>query len=344
MPTPIRATENMIKETREELLEKVEKFLEELKTKNLTKGNISFNQSYSYSDTGFERPVIEFSPAAWAKMTALISATDTEIAWNGMVDRKDDLHYYISDILVYPQKVTGVTVDPDEGERSLWLSKIPREERCRLGFQGHSHVNMSPSPSGTDMGSRTEIIQHLDANDFYIFMIMNKSYEYTLALYDMKTNALYDTKDVDVLIDVGGIDLLQWVKTEKQEKIKRTTYATNYSTSYNYKKEKSKDKELSSYIEKGKKSEKEKKEKPKSISKSQLKISSTSIVSNLLIGYDEANKIMNELLGEVNAGLLDNEPEALLTEAEILMAEHDALDYEDNYSYYGGLYDGWDYR
>lgn len=338
MPVPIRATDNMIEETQKELLQKVAKFLEELKTKNLTKGNISFNQAYTYDEKDFSRPIVEFAPEAWMKMVALISTTSSEIAWNGVVDRKADDHYYISDILVYPQKVTGATVDPDEGERSLWLSKIPREQRCKLGFQGHSHVNMSPSPSGTDMVSRAEIVQHLSDEDFYIFMIMNKSYEFTMALYDMKTNALYDTKDIDVVAYVGDDNLLDWCKEEKKEKIK-TSY---YSGSYNSNNKKSNTTPITKANEKEKEpASSDKKGKSKSkITAAELHITASTIVNHCIVTWKEAECILEELLEEVNNGQLTNNADLLLIEADALRDEHEAL---MESVHYGGLYGASEY-
>lgn len=343
MPVPIRATDNMIEETQKELLVKVAKFLEELKTKNLTKGTISFSQAYEYGEADCIRPVVEFAPEAWMKMTALVSTVSSEIAWNGIVDRKDDSHYYISDILVYPQKVTGATVDPDEGERSLWLSKIPREQRCKLGFQGHSHVNMAPSPSGTDMESRAEIVQHLDENDFYIFMIMNKSYEYTMALYDMKTNALYDTKDIEVVSYVGETNLLDWYKEEKKNKIKTTYTGSYYGSS---KKENTTPITKSSSVKNSTpaKNENKGKGKSKAITKSQLQISASAIVNHCMVGYYEADAILDDLLEEVNSGRLANNPDLLLIEADVIRDEHDALADYSSYGYgYGYGYGGYSY-
>lgn len=325
MPKPLRATTNMLEETQKALEDKVKEFLEKLKTSAIMGGTIKFEQTYAYNDKDFERPEIEFSPEAWIKMVALVATTGSEIAWNGFVERKDDTHFYISDIVVYPQKVTGVTVDIDEGERSLWLSKIPVQQRCKLNFQGHSHVNMSTSPSSTDMTARKEVVDILNEDGFYIFLIMNKSYEYTIALYDMVTNALYETKDIDVVIPHS---VIEWCASEKK---------ANLSQTYSYGKSDKPTSKTSDIIGKDSKPTKEKKQKSaKLISASQLQISSAAIKNYLGISWPEATAVMDVLLEEVNDGVLDNSYLALISEARVIC---DEMGYDGGYGYgYGYSY------
>ena len=46
-------------------------------------------------------------------------------------------------------------------------------------YAGHSHVNMGTSPSSVDLNHQEEILRMLGDNDFYIFMIWNKSFAST---------------------------------------------------------------------------------------------------------------------------------------------------------------------
>lgn len=332
MPVPFKVTENMLEETRTALTEKVEKFLEELKNKNLINGTIKFEQPYEYPTESCIRPEIEFSPEAWMKMTALIATNKGELAWYGVVDRKDEAHFYVSDILVYPQVVTGATVDHDEGERSKWFAEMPREIRSKCRLQAHSHVDFSPTPSGEDMNSRKDFLKYLSGNEYMIYMIINKKYEFTVAIYDLETNAIYKNNEVDIVVKAGEVNLFDWYKKENADKIKTYLHTPSGSA-------KTKEKGLTPVNGGKTKNEKEKSSK-KELTKSQLQISASAIVNHCMVGYYEADAILDELLEEVNSGHLANNPDLLLIEADAIRDKHDALaDYGYGYSYgygYGG--------
>lgn len=344
MPKPIRATQNMIEETKVALLAKVDAYLEKLKTDVLKDGTIEFKMPYAYTEPDFDRPQVTFTPEAWAKMSALVCTTSSEIAWNGVVEREDETHFKITDILVYPQKVASATVEADETERALWLAKIPFEERRKLNFYGHSHVTMSPTPSSTDMTDRKDVVGTLAEDGFAIFFIMNKSFDFTGAIYDMESNTLFDTKEIDFHVPVGE-DLLAWVKAEKTDKLKNKTYGGTYNSSGAGKGNVSKFptgtgsssgyKKQDSSKGKGNKSALD-----KPLTRSQLQISETTIVNSLIVTYTEAALIVDELLESVNAGWTANNADALLMEAELIKEEHDAL---ADYSKWNGLYYGSQY-
>lgn len=334
MPVPFKVTENMLEETRAALTEKVEKFLEELKNKNLINGTIKFEQPYEYPTESCIRPEIEFSPEAWMKMTALIATNKGELAWYGVVDRKDEAHFYVSDILVYPQVVTGATVDHDEGERSKWFAEMPREIRSKCRLQAHSHVDFSPTPSGEDMNSRKDFLKYLSGNEYMIYMIINKKYEFTVAIYDLETNTIYKNNEVDIVVRAGETNLFDWYKKENIEKIKTYSYTAPAQ---------SKEKNLAPVNGGKTKNEKEKPPKNK-LTKSQLQISASAIVNHCGVGWNKAYDIMEELLEEVNAGTLANNQDALLFGAEEIREEHDALMAVGAYSpYIGGRYGGYTY-
>lgn len=342
MPKPIRATQNMIEETKAALLAKVDAYLEKLKTDVLKDGTIEFKMPYAYTEPDFDRPQVTFTLEAWAKMSALVCTTSSEIAWNGVVEREDETHFKVTDILVYPQKVASATVEADETERALWLAKIPFEERRKLNFYGHSHVTMSPTPSSTDMTDRKDVVGTLAEDGFAIFFIMNKSFDFTGAIYDMESNTLFDTKEIDFVVPVGE-DLLGWVKTEKEDKLKAKTYGGTYTSNYS----KSNVSQFPSASgassgtkeSKGSKGKESGKKKP--LTKTQLQISASTIVTALTVGWLEADEILEELLESVNAGFTKNTIDDLLVEAEIIKEEHDAIAQYGNYKgFYGNQYGG----
>ena len=65
---------------------------------------------------------------------------------------------------------------------------------------------MGVSPSGVDGRHREKILEQLEADMFYIFMVWNKRLEIHTLIYDMEKNILYEDKDVTVKL-LGGEDM-----------------------------------------------------------------------------------------------------------------------------------------
>lgn len=144
-------------------------------------------------------PVIKITKDAYAKMNSLIQGCENEIGFHGTVE-KDDNVYTITDIMVYPQTVTGATVTVNETELCEWQLSIPTETYNKIRMQGHSHVNMAVSPSGTDHESYRKILQALPEDDFYLFIIMNKRGNIWMQFFDLKQNILFEASDLKKLI------------------------------------------------------------------------------------------------------------------------------------------------
>ena len=100
-----------------------------------------------------DQPKIFFTPEAWLKMTAMVDTTESqECALEGTV-YKDDNCYTVLDVFAYPQIIASTTVTTDDDAYNKWLSELPDEVINTKRFQMHSHVNMSVSPSGVDLGT-----------------------------------------------------------------------------------------------------------------------------------------------------------------------------------------------
>ena len=139
--------------------------------------------------------------AAWEKMIALIDECDKEIAWHGIVTKTNNT-YTITDILIFPQTVTGCTVTSDDTEYSLWLANQPDNVFNNLRFHGHSHVNMGVTPSGVDTTYQDDILKNLQ--DFYIFAIFNKKGDHWCAIYDVEDNIAYSNTDIELITPNTG--------------------------------------------------------------------------------------------------------------------------------------------
>ena len=184
----------------ESLIEDFKKMLQ--KTKN---GIVSFTRNLNKSD---DKAKVFFTEEAYLKMWALIDGFSTEVGWRGIVERGETPgEYVVSDILVYPQVVTGATITPDQEEEMNWMNGLDFEVFSKLRMQGHSHVNMGATPSGTDESYYRSISAQLRDEDFFIFMIWNKKGDRYVQIYDLKKNLIYDKEDVEcvVYMEKGGV-------------------------------------------------------------------------------------------------------------------------------------------
>jgi hypothetical protein len=203
-----------IKMTEDIALEIARGYLEELRKNELIYDNkIRYSKSLNVVNENAIK--VNFTTEAYNKMMALVDGFSSEVAWHGVVERIDETIFRIIDILVYPQTVTGVTVNTDQSEYVKWLYGLPDEVFTNLMFQGHSHVNMETSPSGTDLNDMYELIGNLDDDDYYIFMIWNKRREFDVRVVDMAKNVIYSGADVQVSVE--GFNYNNFIRDAKSQ-------------------------------------------------------------------------------------------------------------------------------
>lgn len=206
----------LIKMTPEYMAEVRRDFEEALSSGRFADGQINFTKTFSSIE---RKATIFFTELAWLKMQTLIREFDKEVAWHGIAKRgKDETkdEYYITDILVYPQEVTGATVNTDQEKYQTWLFDHEDDVFNNIRMQGHSHVNMGTSPSGVDTSLYERILEQLDNDMFYIFMIWNKRKEKTIKIYDLSKNVLFETSDVTVKILDDGTGIEKFLKNAKE--------------------------------------------------------------------------------------------------------------------------------
>ena len=222
----------IIRFTPELLAEMRREFEESIQNAKLVNGRFSFVKSFNSSA---EKATLTFTELAYLKMHALIDAIDLEVAWHCVAERGEGNQYRISDILVYPQTVSGATVDMDTKEYAKWIEQgiISGDERFdHLYAQGHSHVNMAVSPSPTDLGHQEEVLKMVRDNGFYIFMIWNKKNDHNIWIYDMAKNIVFENSDIKVEVDEEENGLTKFLR-EAKPMVKKTTYTTpTYSGGY----------------------------------------------------------------------------------------------------------------
>ncbi len=101
-------------------------------------------------------PKILISDHAYRRMCLIVETAPKEVGWLGTVDRLPSGNFYIDEVFVPAQEVTGSETDPtDEGQFDVMSELVEQGEEGmkkieRLRFWGHSHVHMGTSASGTD--------------------------------------------------------------------------------------------------------------------------------------------------------------------------------------------------
>lgn len=215
----IKLTDECIEQARKD-------FEESLKNIKLSDGKISFTKSFSSIQ---RKATIYFTEIAWLKMQTLVREFSDEVAWHGIAARGEDPEkdeYIITDILVYPQDVTGATVTTNQEEYENWLNELDDDSFNNLRMQGHSHVNMGVTPSSTDNNLYESILAQLKSDMFYIFMIWNKKGDRTVKLYDMAKNVLFETIDCTISILDDGTGTEKFLKDAKT-KVRKAPYSYN---------------------------------------------------------------------------------------------------------------------
>lgn len=214
-------------ELRQEILPEFEQFLLNLRCKG---GKVSFEKTLpSVAD---RKATVYLTTIAFAKIWTLVSNFDKEIAWHGVAHRMEEPDsYLISDIMVYPQEVTGGTVNTDQVEYQNWLMEFDEEIYNNIRFQGHSHVEMGVSPSCTDLDHQKRIVDQLCDGDFYIFMIWNKKCAIHTKVYDLQANVFFDDSDCSVRILEDGFSFDEFLK-DARKMVRNKTYAGG--NGYNY--------------------------------------------------------------------------------------------------------------
>lgn len=220
---------NPVKEqVKEKLLEKYNETLFMNTTKIELKLDIEDMLEEYIEQQNIVEPTIYITPNAYIKMRMLVDKSDKEIGWYGIVNEMPGLQatYIIEDIVVYPQRVTGVTVEQDEDRMFEFEMSLTTEQVNHKRFHGHSHVNMGTSPSGVDESFYQDLLSQV--TDYFIITITNKRNEYTTRFYDVANNILYTDVPIQLMQDDGSL-YLDWYETNK-EQVKEHTYTTTQIT------------------------------------------------------------------------------------------------------------------
>lgn len=209
----------------------------ELKTKKFqTAKEKEINLSFRLDDARDGRKAtLEFTKKAWIKMYALVNNFASEVEWHGTVTRIDENTFKVNDILIFPHEATGATVTTNQAEYEEWLNNLDDDTFNALRFHGHSHVDMGVSPSCVDSTYRNKVLNNFgtpnESTDlFYIFLITNKKGAISAEIYDLQNNALYDTEEITVEVEVDNDEYLCEFISEAKAAVRTKSYGYGGNT------------------------------------------------------------------------------------------------------------------
>ena len=216
--------------TKEEFLKAV--VVEAAQQINIARGIPEVRINKKLTET-LEKPeanaVVNFSAMAWLKMRTQVQNSKEECAWHGIVETNEERTIFnILDILVYPQRINGVTVEDDDPKYEVWHQGLNTYTYNHLRMQGHSHIEMHASPSGRDNETYNDMLQSLSTNGYYIFMIANKQGNMWFNIYDLANNRIWENTDIDVRVE--NTDLYGWFKEMSDTYYAKRTYGGSTTT------------------------------------------------------------------------------------------------------------------
>lgn len=224
-------------------------------------------------------PILTINKIAMDKMKEYIDQSKLEIGWLGCAERTKE-GYCIDDVFLFEQEVHSTTTEiTTEGLNNFAMELMSEENGLEkwnnMRVWGHSHVNMTTSPSSQDEKQMDLFIEN--PNDFFIRIIGNKKGSFKIDIWDFELGLIYEdmnytisyekeveeqvsilNKQIKILQEklknllIPNQDLKKEIEKEIKSKVSEKTYTNkykNYSTSYsNWYTKSSKKKENQSVI------------------------------------------------------------------------------------------------
>lgn len=150
---------------------------------------------YEEPSKGF--PAVYYDADVFKAIEHIVYKQKKEVAWMGLVEQLSDTEYFVYKLYIPEQKVTGTTVDISEHAISKLANRIMDEghDPNELRYHGHSHVNMSVTPSATD---QEHIADYLENIDFFIREIRNKAGEYKVDVFDKRVSKIFQCVNTEI--------------------------------------------------------------------------------------------------------------------------------------------------
>jgi hypothetical protein len=175
--------------------------------------------------------VVILEPIALEKMWYYVDNCQKEIGWLGTVSKYDNI-LLIEDVFLFKQEVHSATceITPDGlSEFATELLSKPNGVDIwnKIKLWGHSHVNMSVSPSGQD---NSQMKTFGEQSEWFLRVIANKNGEMEFTLYDFKASLIFENVRW-IERKERSKELEEQIKNEIKDKVTEKTYTiTSYGS------------------------------------------------------------------------------------------------------------------
>ena len=182
-------------------------------------------KTITFLDNRYELYIL---PEARNKMELYCDLSEGEIGWLAYVEQFDKQGFLITDCALLKQEVHATTTEiTAEGLLEFW-NNTPVEQQAKIKLWGHSHVNMSVSPSGQD-DSQMEYFR--DGNPWFIRLITNKKREYHIDIYDYANGLKIHMDQADLkTYNPAENELRKQIEDEIKLKVSKKEYKSTSST------------------------------------------------------------------------------------------------------------------
>lgn len=137
-------------------------------------------------------PTVTIDEDVYNTMMALVDECDEEVGWLMCVENNGN-NYHIYNIYIVEQEVNGTTTELSETALQDLCSKFLNSNNIKdynnLRCWGHSHVNMSTSPSAQDNETFEEYMKQ--CGNYFIRIITNKKRQHNVELADYEAGFLF---------------------------------------------------------------------------------------------------------------------------------------------------------
>lgn len=202
-------------------------------------------------------PRIGITSDALAKMFVYVDECNDEVGWLGTVKQINEKYYIIDDVFLFDQEVHGTTTEiTPEGLAEFAEELLQREDGLEiwnnLKMWGHSHVNMSVTPSGQDDKQMKDFAEI--GHDWFIRLICNKKgdmkldffhYKLGIAFLDVPWEEVVSEEEEAIQEEIFRLqELLEQakekrvelykepIKEEMKTKVRKKTYVHYYGKNY----------------------------------------------------------------------------------------------------------------
>lgn len=181
-------------------------------------------KTITFLDNRYELYIL---PEARNKMELYCDLSEGEIGWLAYVEQFDKQGFLITDCALLKQEVHATTTEiTAEGLLEFW-NNTPVEQQAKIKLWGHSHVNMSVSPSGQD-DSQMEYFR--DGNPWFIRLITNKKREYHIDIYDYANGLKIHMDQADLkTYNPAENELKKQIEDEIKLKVSKKEYKSTAS-------------------------------------------------------------------------------------------------------------------